>query len=39
MKELWCLLLSAQHNVSGVPQKFLDEKEEEAKKKKVSLVL
>ncbi|KAL2486446.1 putative serine/arginine repetitive matrix protein 1-like [Abeliophyllum distichum] len=34
MKELWSLLLSAQKNVSGVPQQFLDAKEEETKKKK-----
>ncbi|CAN6442794.1 unnamed protein product [Victoria cruziana] len=34
MKELWSLLLSAQKNISGVPQQFLDAKEEEAKKKK-----
>ena len=38
MKELWLLLLSAQQNVSGVPQQFLDAKEEEAKIKKVRLV-
>lgn len=35
MKELWSLLLSAQNNASGVPQQFLDAKEEETKKKKV----
>ncbi|XVF20001.1 hypothetical protein REPUB_Repub11eG0160200 [Reevesia pubescens] len=35
MKELWALLLSAQRNASGVPQQFLDAKEEEARKKKV----
>ncbi|KAK6935820.1 PWI domain [Dillenia turbinata] len=34
MKELWTLLLSAQKNASGVPQQFLDAKEEETKKKK-----
>ncbi|XP_031487782.1 uncharacterized protein LOC116255848 isoform X2 [Nymphaea colorata] len=34
MKELWSLLVSAQKNISGVPQQFLDAKEEEAKKKK-----
>lgn len=39
MKELWALLISAQQNVSGVPQQFLDAKEEETKKKKVGLVL
>ncbi|XP_019053952.1 PREDICTED: serine/arginine repetitive matrix protein 1-like [Nelumbo nucifera] len=35
MKELWTLLLSAQKNASGVPQQFLDAKEEETRKKKV----
>uniref|UniRef100_A0A1D1YDA5 Serine/arginine repetitive matrix protein 1 n=1 Tax=Anthurium amnicola TaxID=1678845 RepID=A0A1D1YDA5_9ARAE len=35
MRELWGLLLSAQQNASGVPQQFLDEKEEEMRKKKV----
>ncbi|KAE8705654.1 transcription initiation factor IIA large subunit-like isoformX2 [Hibiscus syriacus] len=34
MKELWTLLLSAQRNASGVPQQFLDAKEEETRKKK-----
>ncbi|XVF05459.1 hypothetical protein REPUB_Repub05bG0174000 [Reevesia pubescens] len=34
MKELWTLLLSAQRNTSGVPQQFLDAKEEETRKKK-----
>ncbi|KAL5717275.1 hypothetical protein ACHQM5_010312 [Ranunculus cassubicifolius] len=34
MKELWNLLLSAQKNASGVPQQFLDAKEEEIRKKK-----
>lgn len=38
MKELWTLLLSAQKNASGVPQQFLDAKEEETKKKKVILI-
>ncbi|CAK9142166.1 unnamed protein product [Ilex paraguariensis] len=33
MKELWSLLLSAQNNSSGVPQQFLDAKEEETRKK------
>jgi len=36
MKELWALLLSAQQNVSGIPQQFLDEKAEEARRKKAS---
>ncbi|KAI4334560.1 hypothetical protein L6164_019237 [Bauhinia variegata] len=35
MKELWTLLLSAQKNASGVPQQFLDAKEEELRKKKI----
>lgn len=35
MKELWTLLLSAEKNASGVPQQFLDAKEEEFKKKEV----
>ncbi|XP_020108108.1 serine/arginine repetitive matrix protein 1 isoform X2 [Ananas comosus] len=34
MKELWGLLLSAQKNASGVPQQFLDAKEEEILKRK-----
>ncbi|KAK6925911.1 PWI domain [Dillenia turbinata] len=34
MKDLWTLLLSVQKNTSGVPQQFLDAKEEETKKKK-----
>lgn len=38
MKELWSLLISAQQNVSGVPQQFLDAKEEETQKKKVGVV-
>nr|GEU34889.1 serine/arginine repetitive matrix protein 1 isoform X1 [Tanacetum cinerariifolium] len=33
MKELWTHLLSAQENASGVPQQFLDAKEEETRKK------
>ena len=32
MKELWTLLLSAQKNASGVPQQFLDAKQEETRK-------
>ncbi|THU46308.1 hypothetical protein C4D60_Mb09t03550 [Musa balbisiana] len=35
MKELWGLLLSAQNNASGVPQQFLNAKEEEMKKRKL----
>lgn len=34
MKELWTLLISAQNNASGVPQQFLDAKQEEARTKK-----
>ncbi|KAI3873201.1 hypothetical protein MKX03_034291 [Papaver bracteatum] len=34
MKELWNLLRSAEQNASGVPQQFLDAKEEEIKKRK-----
>eukprot|EP00850_Spirogloea_muscicola_P007224 SM000036S13268 [mRNA] locus=s36:193128:195696:- [translate_table: standard] len=34
MKELWGLLTSAQGNVSGIPQQFLDEKAEELRIKK-----
>nr|GEU99394.1 serine/arginine repetitive matrix protein 1 isoform X1 [Tanacetum cinerariifolium] len=33
MKELWTHLFSAQENASGVPQQFLDAKEEESRKK------
>nr|GEX58069.1 serine/arginine repetitive matrix protein 1 isoform X1 [Tanacetum cinerariifolium] len=33
MKEPWTHLLSAQENASGVPQQFLDAKEEESRKK------
>ena len=39
MKELWSLLLSAERNASGVPQQFLDAKEEETRKKKVKIFL
>lgn len=39
MKELWTLLLSAQKNASGVPQQFLDAKQEETRKKKVNIHL
>ncbi|EEF41930.1 copper ion binding protein, putative [Ricinus communis] len=37
MKELWALLLSAQKNESGVPQQFLDAKEEETRKKQAEV--
>lgn len=39
MKELWSLLTSAQNNISGIPQQFLDAKAEEAKKKKVIILV
>lgn len=39
MKELWTLLISAQNNASGVPQQFLDAKQEEARKKKVNICI
>lgn len=34
MKELWGLLLTAQRNISGIPQQFLDEKAEETRRKR-----
>ncbi|CAN4093315.1 unnamed protein product [Withania somnifera] len=37
MKELWVLLLSAQNNAGGVPQLFLEAKEEEMRKKKAEM--
>uniref|UniRef100_A0A6N2MKX2 PWI domain-containing protein n=3 Tax=Salix TaxID=40685 RepID=A0A6N2MKX2_SALVM len=37
MKELWTLLLSAGKNESGVPQQFLDAKEEETRKKQAEV--
>lgn len=39
MKELWTLLISAQNNASGVPQQFLDAKQEEARTKKVNICI
>lgn len=39
MKELWTLLISAQNNASGVPQQFLDAKQEEARTKKVNIYM
>ena len=39
MKALWTLLLSAQKNASGVPQQFVDTKEEEIRKKKLNMSL
>ncbi|KAG0631782.1 hypothetical protein M758_1G278900 [Ceratodon purpureus] len=35
MKDLWSLLISAQSNVSGIPQQFLDQKAEETRLKKI----
>jgi len=35
MKELWCLLLSAQKSIGGIPEEFLKQKQEEVRKKKV----
>ncbi len=37
MKELWILLTSAQKNLSGIPQEFLDVKAEEQRLKKVAV--
>lgn len=37
MKELWALLLSAQNNASGVPQQFLEAKEEEMRNNKAEM--
>jgi hypothetical protein len=39
MSELWELLISAQDSLSGIPEKFLELKKEELKKKVVSLYL
>lgn len=39
MKELWALLLSAEKNTSGVPQQFLDAKEDDTRRKKVRFLL
>jgi hypothetical protein len=36
MSELWELLISAQDSLSGIPEKFLELKKEELKKKVVS---
>ncbi len=35
MHELWDLFISAQQNVGGIPSKFLDQKKEEIRLKKV----
>jgi len=35
MKELWCLLLSAQKSIGGIPEEFLKQKQEEVRKKKI----
>ncbi len=36
MQELWDLFISAQQNVGGIPSKFLDQKKEEIRLKKVN---
>lgn len=36
MQDLWELLLSAQQNATGIPQKFLDQKKEDIKKRMVN---
>lgn len=35
MQELWDLLVSAQDNIGGIPTKFLEQKKEEIRLKKV----
>jgi len=35
LQELWDLLLSAQENVGGIPTKFIEQKKEEIRQKKV----
>lgn len=37
MQELWDLLLSAQKNIGGIPTRFLEQKKEELRRKKVRL--
>ena len=37
MQELWELLTSAQENIGGIPTKFLEQKKEEIRLKKVIL--
>ena len=37
MQELWDLLVSAQDNIGGIPTKFLEQKKEEIRLKKVLL--
>lgn len=39
MGELWELLVSAQENISGIPEVFLEQKKEEIKKRQVCLSL
>ena len=39
MQELWDLLISAQENIGGIPTRFLEQKKEEIRQKKVSLPL
>ena len=37
MQELWELLTSAQETIGGIPTKFLEQKKEEIRQKKVEL--
>lgn len=39
MQELWDLFISAQQNVGGIPSKFLNQKKEEIRLKKVSIIV
>lgn len=39
MHELWCLLISAQESVSGIPASFIEEKKQEILEKQVRPVL
>ena len=39
MKELWKLLISAQNNINGVPQEFLDKEREHLLKQKVRICM
>ena len=39
MQELWDLLVSAQDNIGGIPTKFLEQKKEEIRLKKVYMYM
>lgn len=39
MYELWCLLISAQEGIGGIPKKFLEEKRRELEQKQVRMIL